>query len=250
MQFKLLTGVGLIALLVGVAPAWHTNSIGSQSRESPSIKVLINQLPAKDGVIPLEIFQPTIVSSAPNKLDDLTYILRNNSAKAVNAIAVIRTITYEERGRVYADSVCSTMDAAFHPDMGGQHLLPGTQISMESAGPVSFDDGVVIKEVTLTVEYASYDDNTAYGAGGEGERRINAMREGARRYKSWLAQKYSRDGRSLITILPLIEADSIPEGLTLNSDETMGAHRYRLHLVKTLKTKGAADVESYLKQNQ
>jgi hypothetical protein len=117
---------------------------------------------------------------------------------------------------------------------------------MESAGPLSFNEGVVIKEITLTVEYVSYADQTAYGSGGEGERRINAMREGARRYKGWLAQKYTRAGKSLATILPVIETRSIPEELNLDSDQTMGADRYRLQLLKTFKTKGAADVENYL----
>lgn len=249
MQFKFLTSIALIAVLVGVALAWRSRTIGFQSREPASIKVVINQLPAKDGAIPIEITQPTIVSSAPNKLDDLTYIIRNNSAKAVIATAVIKTISYEEDGKVYAHSVYATTDSAFHSDMGGKPFLPGTQRSMESAGPFSFNAGVVIKEITLTVDYALYDDHTAYGSGGEGERRIKAMREGARRYKSWLAQEYSRAGKSLALIFPLIQEPSIPEALRIDPNQTMGADRYRLHLLKTFKTKGAADVESYLKQN-
>lgn len=121
---------------------------------------------------------------------------------------------------------------------------------MESAGPLSFDERVVIKEIILSLEYASYDDQTAYGAGGEGERRITAMREGARRYKNWLAQEYSRAGKSLTAIFPTLQTPGIPEALKLNADQTMGADRYRLNLLKTFKTKGAADVENYLKQNQ
>ena len=249
MKFKFVSGIALIAVLVGVAFAWH-RSTGFQSRDSAAIKVVINQPPAQDGVIPIEIIQPTIVSSTPNKLDDFTYTLRNNSNKAIKAVAVVRTINYEEAGKVYAHSVYSTMDTAFHVDFGGTPFLPGSQMPMESAGPLSFDDGVVIKEITLTLEYASYGDQTAYGAGGEGERRIKGMREGARRYKSWLAQEYSRTGKSLATILPTIQGRGIPEALKLDSDQTMGADRYRLNLLKTFKTKGAADVENFLKQNQ
>jgi hypothetical protein len=246
MRFKVVTSLTLIALLVGVALAWRGTTRGLQSREPSNIKVMINQLPARNGVIPIEIIQPTIVSSAPHKLEDLTYILRNNSGKAVIAIALIKTISYEEGGKVYAQSRYSTMDAAFHSDVGGKPFLHGSQRTMESAGPLSFDEGVVIKEITLTVEYASYADQTVYGSGGEGERRINAMRQGARRYKGWLVQEYSRAGKTLATILPVIETPSIPEELKLDSDQTMGADRYRLQLLKTLKTKGAADVESYL----
>ena len=134
------------------------------------------------------------MSSAPNKLDALTYTLRNNSGKAVIALAVIRTIAYEEGGKVYGHSVYSTMDAAFQPDVGGKAFLPGNQTSMEAPGPFGFDDDVVIREITLTIDYVSYADQTSYGSGGEGERRINAMREGARRYKGWLAQEYSLAG--------------------------------------------------------
>jgi hypothetical protein len=206
----------------------------------------VNQLAARHGVIPIEIIQPTIVSSAPNKLDDLTYILRNNSRKAVIALAVIKSISYEESGRVYAQSRYSTMDGAFHPDMGERPFLAGSQTTMESAGPLSFEEGVLIKEITLTIEYVSYADQTAYGAGGEGERKINAMREGARRYKGWLAQEYSRAGKSLAALLPAIETHTVPEELKLNPDQTMGADRYRLQLLTTLRTKGAADVENYL----
>lgn len=249
MKFKFVTGIALIAVLVGVAFAWH-RSTGFQSPNSAAIKVVINQPPAQDGVTPIEIIQPTIVSSAPNKLDDFTYTLRNNSNKPIEAVAVVRTINYEEGGKVYAHSVYSTMDIAFHGDFDGKPFLPGSQMPMEAAGPLSFDDGVVIKDITLTLEYASYEDQTAYGAGGEGERRIKGMREGARRYKSWLAQEYSRAGKSLATILPTIQARGIPEALKLDSDQTMGADRYRLNLLKAFKTKGAADVENYLKQNQ
>lgn len=250
MKFKFLTSIALVAVLVGVAFAWRSTMIGFQSRKPASIKVIVNQLPAKDGVIPIEIIQPSFVSSAPNKLEDLTYILRNNSARAVIAAAVIKTITYDEGGETYAHSVYSMMDGAFHPDMRGKPFLPGTQMPMESAGPVAFGEGVVIKEITLTLEYASFEDNSAYGSGSEGEHRITAMREGARRYKSWLAQEYSRAGKSLTTIFPLIQAPTIPESLKLDPDQTMGADRYRLQLLSTLQKKGAADVESYLKQNQ
>ena len=250
MQFKFATSIALIVVVVGIALAWRSTSTGLQSREQANIKVVINQLPPRDGVVPLEIIQPTIVSSAPNKLDDLRYILRNNSGKAVIAAAVIRTITYEEGGKNYADSVYSTMDGAFHPDLAAKPFVAWNQMPMEAPGPVSFGESVIIKEITLTVDYASYADQTADGSGGEGERRINAMREGARRYKSWLAQQYSRAGKSLASILPLIQAPRIPEELKLNLDQTMGADRYRLHLLSTFQKKGAADVESYLKHTK
>ena len=251
MRFKFLPSIALIAILVGVALAWSSTTFRFQSREPATIKLVINQLPAKDGVIPIEIVQPTVSSSVPNKLEDFAYIIRNNSARAISAVAVSKTITYEEGGQLYATSLYSMMDYAFHPDMGSARLFqPGTQASMESGGPLSFQEGVVIKEITLKVDYASYEDNTAYGHGREGERRINSMREGARKYKNWLGQEYSRGGKSLAAILPLMQAPTVPEELKLSLDQTLGADRYRLHLLKTLQTKGAGGVELFFKQDQ
>jgi hypothetical protein len=251
MRFKFVASVALITAIVGVALAWRNTTIRFQAREPATIKVVIDQLPAEAGVIPIELGQSTITSSASNKLEEFTYIIRNNSTRAIIALAVIKTITYEEGGKLYDHSVYSMTDGAFHPDMGSAKLFqPGTQMSMESAGPLSFDEDVVIKEITLKVDYASYADHTVYGSGREGERRINAMREGAQKYKSWLGQKYWRDRKSLTTILPLIQQPNVPEELELNPDQTMGADRYRLHLLKTLQTKGAADVEKYLTQDR
>jgi len=79
MQFKFATSIASIVVLVGIAFALRSSSTGLRSAEQANIKIVINQLPTRDGVVPLEIIQPTIVSSAPNKLDDLRYILRNNS---------------------------------------------------------------------------------------------------------------------------------------------------------------------------
>jgi hypothetical protein len=64
MRFKLLISVALITVIVGVALAWRGTSISSQSREAATIKVVIEQLPANDGVIPIELVQSTISSSA------------------------------------------------------------------------------------------------------------------------------------------------------------------------------------------
>ena len=119
MRFYFLTLIMMIAVLVGVAQA------GVQTREAAAIKVVINEAPTKDGVMPIEIIQPAVVSTAPNKLDEFSYILRNNSNKPVKAVAVVETINYEDGGKTYAHSLYSTMDTAFHSDFAAKPLLPG-----------------------------------------------------------------------------------------------------------------------------
>jgi hypothetical protein len=73
MQLKLLISIALIAVPVGVALARHTTIIGYQTRKPATIKIVVNQPPAKDGVIPIEIIQPSFVSSAPNRSDLSSY---------------------------------------------------------------------------------------------------------------------------------------------------------------------------------
>jgi hypothetical protein len=54
-------------------------------------------------------------------------------------------------------------------------------------------------------------------------------------------------GQSLVTVIPLLEERSYPEELKLSEDENLGANQYRRYLLKTLRTKGAADVEKAIK---
>jgi hypothetical protein len=121
---------------------------------------------------------------------------------------------------------------------------------MESGGPISFDGDVIIKQITLRVDYILYDDNTSFGSAGEGQKKINLMRDGARKYKAWLGQNYLHNRKSLPMTLPLIEQRAIPEQLKLNLDQTLGADRYRLFLLKTFQTKGANDVADLLSRQQ
>jgi hypothetical protein len=211
---------------------------------------VVNQVPAKDGPIPLEILRPVLSSTAPNQIEDVSYVLRNNTSKGISAVVVKKSITYEEGGVPYTNSAYGTLDYALHPDIGGAKLFaPGNETPMDSAGPLRFDDDVVVKEIRLQVDYVLFDDNTALGSGGQGEKNIGLMREGARKYKEWLVQRYNQSGKSLATILPLLQGRSAQEELGLTDiNQSLGADRYRLHLLKTLQTRGPADVEKYVKR--
>ena len=117
MRFKLFTSVVLIALVAVGSTAWHRSHIPSQSRGPTAIDVVINQLPVINGSIPLEILRPVVSASTPNQIEEFTYTVRNNSARAITALAVSKKITYEEAGTSYTTSLYSTVDYAFHPDL-------------------------------------------------------------------------------------------------------------------------------------
>ena len=72
--------------------------------------------------------------------------------------------------------------------------------------PIEFEEKAVIKQIALRVDYVLFDDNTAIGSDGVGERKINLMREGARRYKGLLMRHYLSNGQSFSKVIPLLES--------------------------------------------
>ena len=118
---------------------------------------------------------------------------------------------------------------------------------MEASGPTSFEDGTVLVSVILKIDYIQYVDGSSYGAGSEGESTVLSAREGAKKYKNFLRENYAKAGKSLVTVVPLLEQDTKLDQLKLTGLESEGAARYRLYLLKTFRTKGGAEIERYIK---
>ena len=252
MRFKLLINSILVMIVAGGALTWFylpSNPTGAQQPErvDGTVKVVLKQLPVQDDVIPVEIIQPVATSSAPNLLDDVTYFLKNNSGKAISAVAVTKRILFREDGKLDAFTRCSIVDFLFHPDFPSKPLASGAQVRMDGPGPTSLEDGTVIVSVTLKIDYVQYVDGSRYGAGSEGERTVLSQREGAKKYKDLLRENYAKAGKSLVTIVTLLEQDTKLDQLKLTQSESVGADRYRLYLLKTFRTKGGAELERYIK---
>ena len=252
MRFKLLINSISVMIVAGGALTWFylpSNPTGAQQPErvDGTVKVVLKQLPVQDDVIPVEIIQPMATSSAPNVLDDVTYFLKNNSDKAISAVAVTKRILYREDGELEAFTGCSTIDFLFHPDFPSKPLASGAQVHMDGPGPMDLDDGSVVVNVTLKIDYVQYVDGSSYGAGSEGERTVLSQREGAKKYKKLLREDYAKAGKSLVTIVPLLEQDIKVDELKLTQSENVGADRYRLFLLKMFRTKGGAELERYIK---
>ncbi len=252
MRFKLLINPILVMIVAAGALTWHylpSNPTGAQQPErvDETVKVVLKQLPVQDHVIPVEIIQPVATSGAPNVLDDVTYFVKNNSDKAISAVAVTKRILFREDGKLDGITRCATVDFLFHPDFASKPLASGAQVRLDGPGPTSFEDGTVIVSVTLKIDYVQYVDGSSYGAGSEGERTVLSQREGAKKYKNLLRENYAKAGKSLVTIVPLLEQDAKLDQLKLTQSESVGADRYRLYLLKTFRTKGGAELERYMK---
>jgi hypothetical protein len=250
MRFKLITSVLLLVVVIGVALAWRINPKANprvQEAKKHEVKVVVKQLETESNGVPVEIIQATATSSAPDVLDDVAYVLKNNSGKPIRAVAVTKKVLYWENGKLYGNLRYSMADFTF-PDMAdAKPFLPGTQFRMDASGPMNFGEGTTIETVKLKIEYVQYVGAAPYGAGTEGEQRINSQRNGAKKYKEYLAKTFAEAGQSLVTVVPLLEEQSYPEELKLSPDENLGADQYRRYLLKTLRTKGAVEVEKALK---
>ena len=245
MRHKLLISAVIVITVVGVALAINPKV---QEAKKHEVKILVTQLETKPNGVPVEIIQETASSSAPNLLDDVTFVLKNNSREPISAVAVTKKILYRENGKLYENLRYSTVDFLFHPDMAdARPFMPNTQVPMEASGPMNFGEGTVIESVELKIEYVQYVKAASYGTGTEGERLINSQRNGAKKFKEYLAKTFSEAGQSLVTVIPLLEEQSYPDELKLSLNENSGADRYRRYLLKTLRTRGAAEVEKFIR---
>lgn len=254
MRFKLLINPILVMIVVSIALTWRytssdLTSVQQSEQVDGTVKVVLKQLPVQDHVIPVEIIAPEATSSAPNVLDDVTYFVKNNSGKAISAVAVTKRILYREDGKLVGNTDLSTVDFLFHPDFPSKPLASGDQVHMDGPGPTSLADGTVIVSVILKIDYVQYMDGSSYGAGSDGERTVLSAREGAKKYKSFLRENYVKAGKSLVTVVPLLEQDTLGE-LKLTGSESEGAARYRLYLLKTFRTKGGPEIERYFKARE
>lgn len=250
MRPKLLMSAVIVLAAIAVALAWSINpkaNLKVQEAKKREVKVLVKQLETEPNGVPVEI-QETATSSAPNVLDDVTYVLKNNSGKPISAVAVTKKVLYRENGKLYKNLRYSMADFSFHPDMAdAKPFMPSTQFPMESSGPMNFGEGTTIESVNLKIEYVEYVGAAPYGARTEGEQRIHSQRNGAKKYKAYLAKTFSEAGQSLVTVVPLLEEQSYPEELKLSEHENLGADRYRRYLLKTLRTKGPIEIEKTIK---
>ena len=251
MRFKLLVNPILVMIVVGGVLTWRykpsNNPTGAQQPVDGTVKVVLKQLPVQDHVIPVEIILPVATSSAPNVLDDVTYFVKNNSGKAISAVAVTKRILFREDGKLEAFTRCSVVDFLLHPDFPSKPLASGAQVHMDGPGPIDLEDGTVIVNVTLQIDYVQYVDGSRIGAGSEGEQTVLSYREGAKKYKKLLRENYAKAGKSMVTIVPLLEQDTKAEELKFTQSENVGADRYRLFLLKIFRTKGGAEIERYIK---
>lgn len=246
----------LCILFILTACLWifSGNAYQNATQFDEQIAVTINQLQLENGFHPIDIQCKPIHLSAPNRSEGFSCSLKNNTDKNITAVNLIYSILLNDNGTVGKDTHSLTIETLVHPDFSetNQPIAPGTEQTIGSIGRVSYEDAVIIG-VEVGIDYVEFKDGASLGSDKTGSKIIADMREGARKYKNWLTQKYIKEGRSVSAVIPMLQNDQpLPntlEELTFkNPDEENGARAYRTRLRKIRETRGSAGVEQYLRR--
>lgn len=250
-----------IGLVISVStPVIATASLKGRSKQTAKqagglrIPTITDQLTAENGVIPVELRCEDAELSAPNALEKLSCVIKNNTTKYIAAATINISLHTEREGKQSLDSSYLTIETFGHPDFREEHrdnlIPPGGERAFQDL-PASYYN-VVIKGVIVRIDYIEFADSTTrLGPNRAGSRIIANIREGAEKYKNWLVKKYNESGKSISLIVPLLEKNQpIPAELDIqNGDQQQGVIFYRNYARKTFKTKGANGLSKRLNQS-
>jgi hypothetical protein len=247
---KLLYRILLLSGLLLCLWAVSTGRKNPQQTDTFIPVVVTEQLPAKDGIIPVDIRCGQARLTAPNRLEEFQCALKNNTSLNITAANAIYSVVIEQNGVVTKDTVSSTVQAAIHPDFRGTNKLigPGDESSLGPPGPITYTSGIIVKSVEISMDFVEFENGTTLGRDNQGSRIIKAMRVGAARYREWLKLRYTRGDRSVASISSEVEGDqSLPSELQFaDPNEQQGAVGYRSLLRNLFRTRGAGDVKRLL----
>jgi hypothetical protein len=214
------------------------------------MSVETHQLPSESGMIPIELKCGQAQLSAPDTIEDVPCVIRNNTNKLVKAVGVTKSVTTEKNGETSTASSSIVIDAFVHPDInlerGGKLIPPGKEIN---AGGLPTDYNSIVKGVSLTVDYVEFDDGTELGPNAASCRqKIADIRSGAAKYKKWLSQQFNRHARDVNELIPLLEREPSPEEIGIGNDnEAEGASLYKSYANKVKGEKGVYVLAERLK---
>ncbi len=211
------------------------------------LQVEVNQLPTDSGVIPVEIKDVKTRMSNPSELTELSFVVKNNSSKAISSVVVIFGLITEKNGQLFVDHHFVTSDIQVHPDILAIHhfkpLAPGKEKYLDTPSN-SYGDGRAIKGVTLNVDYVEFVDNSTLGPNKMGGRIVTLQREGARLYKNWLVRESA--SKDILSIVLTLKNPALPTEIANTSMYLkQGANIYRKHLLRAYES-GHEDIKKFL----
>ncbi|MCW5967543.1 MAG: hypothetical protein KIT57_03450 [Blastocatellales bacterium] len=243
-------------LCAGIAPALLLSSLlreyggasatppNTQNWQPPSFEV--QQLFPIRGIVPVEIIRAKSHFTAPNLMDDTTFVIKNNSDSDISAISLQIGITAEVGGTRSVKYKFLAADYFIHPDVKAANVInpfkPGDTKVLEGT-TVSYPIGTFLTRITVKIGYVEFSDGDTLGSQNEGGGVISEIRTGAMNYKAWLKDKYDHSNRSENVLVVTLESTEEPEDLIIETGyERHGARAYHKYMRDLLKSNGLGEI--------
>ena len=219
----------------------------NQTQAGLQLRINIKQLQPENN-FNVELLCGTASVTPPNVLNGFQCTLKNNTRKSITAANIIHSTVLEEGGQETRDSRNQILITNFHPDFyeKEKNIMPGRSFSVGPAGVFTYHNAV-IKGIEVYIDYVEFEDSTSMGPDVEGSKLIKDFREGAVKYKSWLARESKQ--KSIETIIQSVQREKgleLPEIGLNNISQKEGARRYGIGLRKLYKQGGPTEVKRYL----
>lgn len=217
-----------------------------------TLPVSVQNLASGASTSPVELKCEDARLSAPNHIEKLSCVLKNNTDRDIVAGTLVISVTIEQRGTLETISSYDSFDRLLHPDVHKDrdaNLIPPQGEYLIDQLPTSYGEGIV-KRISESIDYVEFAEGQPVGPNVAGARIINDVRQGAARYKAWIVREFHRNGMALEPILnTLNNGDVVAEGdLELQNDnQKTGANLFRRYLLRTYASKGEAGLLKHLK---
>jgi hypothetical protein len=235
----------LLTLVVLLSCLWFFSGSAAnpQKTDEPrSLQVKARQLDPVGGTLPVELTCEDAKLMGRGRIKELKCVIKNNSFAPMVAGILHVSIIIDANGREESVSGYHTFDTFLHPDFREDHknnLIQPGMVYRFNVSPSDYGDATV-KEIEAEVDYIEFLDRPSVGPNHVGSRRISDIREGAAKYKNWLAERYKRKAASVMEIAEILDNENIDSneiGLK-NSDQRSGASMYRKYARRTYNSKG------------
>lgn len=207
-----------------------------------SVPLTAKQLDAVSGTVPVYLNCQGTILILPDTLESIPCTIKNNSGKRIRALVLGESVTVVNNGTTATELGYVTIDNFVHPDFHTEGIAQSAEPQFPSPSAETYSG--TITQVQVHIDFVEFNDSETLGPNKTGERILAGMRDGAAKYKSWLAKQYQVNGRSSPTLVRLIE-DGTPTGADLGIDsasQEQGALIYQKWLRKTYQTKGVEEI--------
>jgi len=224
-----------------------TTTTSSQARIS--VPVTAKQLDPANGVVPISLNCEESVLIVPNTLDRIPCTIKNNSGRVMTALVLGTFVSLDNNGTISTQSGYVTIDTFIHADLHlNQKQNKGIRQNAEPQFPLATESySGIVTRVQVYVDYVELDDKKTLGPNRAGAGIIAGLREGAKKYKSWLVKEFELKGKSVVALARLIgDNQPVPAEVGIrSSSEEQGAVIYRNWLRRIHKTEGVQEFEKY-----